>query len=565
MKPLYWIFIGIVILIVIITGLVQKCAREENLEDQASEVLRMMMEETSASCKMLIDDEMIHACDLTYKFYSNRDFNLAWHNLHGPLAVADSLLDAIVAARYDGLNPDDYHRNEITRRLSNLHEVKSEGLPINLYLLIDLDILLTDAFFLYASHLLSGRVDPETIDPVWLSVRDEDVDIIQYLEFALDRGGIHKSLEDLLPKLPMYKQLRKELAKYRKLAWHGGWPSVPEGDPLKKGDRGYRVAALMARLMTTGDLPRDSLDERVAFDDSLEFVVKQFQIRHGILPDGEVGPATMRALNTPAESYVQKIEINMERWRWLPRNLGERYIFVNIANFEMAVIEFQKAVLDMKVVVGKYYRRTPIFSEMMSYLVLNPFWNVPNTIANQDILPGVKEDRNFLYDRNIKVIQNWTEEGDGIDPETIPWDSMTAENFPYLFRQDPGDDNALGRIKFMFPNKYDVYLHDSPARQLFKRNIRAYSSGCIRVEYPVDLAVYALKGDEKWNQESILNVLENEKNIRVQLPAPLPVHIFYSTAFVDENEDLHFRKDIYDRDEKLANGLYAELSPFEFD
>lgn len=565
MKPLYWIVSGVILLVIVTSALVQKCAQESNLEEQSRDVLRMMMEEASVSCKMLIEDEMVHACDLTSQFYKNRNYDLAWHNLRGPLAVADSLLDAIVNARKDGLNPDDYHRNEITRRLTHLKDEKEEGLPVNLYLLIDLDILLTDAFFLYASHLLSGRVDPETIDPVWLSVSDEDVDLIQYLEFALDRGGIHRSLENLLPQLPMYIQLRDALAKYRKIAWHGGWPSVPEGGELKKGDRGYRVAALMARLMTSGDLPKDSLDETVIFDDSLESVVKQFQIRHGILPDGKVGEATMRALNTSAESYVQKIEINMERWRWLPRNLGERYIFVNIANFEMSVIEFQKPVMDMRVVVGKYYRRTPIFSGLMTYLVINPFWNVPNTVADQDILPKVKENRNFLYERDIKIIRNWTDEGEGIDPETIFWDTMTIANFPYLFRQDPGDDNALGRIKFMFPNKYDVYLHDTPSRSLFKRNIRAYSSGCIRIEYPVDLAEYLLKGDEKWNRDAILHVLENEKNIRIQLPAPIPVHIFYSTAFVDENGIPHFRKDIYDRDEKLANGLYAQLAPFEFD
>lgn len=564
MKRIHWIGLTICVFVLVVMTMIQKCAQETSFEEQAHDVIQMMMEESAISCKILIDDEMLHACELTQAFYSQRNYHLAWNGLHGPFVFSDSLLAAINSAKHDGLKPDDYHRNEISRRLANLKEDKNNGKPTNLYLLVDLDLLLTDAFFLYASHLLNGRVNPETIDPVWLSVNIEDVDMIQYLEYALDRGGIHKSLQGLLPQLHMYRQLRDGLAQYRAIAWNGGWPMVPEGPELTKGSRGYRVAALKARLMTTGDMPKSAMGEDVIFDDSMDVAVKRFQERHGILPDGEVGKGTLQALNLPAEYYVRQIEINMERWRWLPRNLGERHIFVNIADFEMEVVEFDSAVIQMPVVVGKYYRKTPIFSGIMTHLVMNPFWKVPGTIASKDIFPKVKNDRNFLYEKNIKIVKNWNDEEE-IDPETINWQAVRPDSFPYLFRQDPGNDNALGRIKFMFPNKFDVYLHDTPSKQLFKRNVRAYSSGCIRIERPTELAAYLLQGESGWNQKTIEDTLESGAKTLVKLPSPIPVHLFYSTAWMDADGILNFRRDIYDRDERLANALHAELEPYEFE
>lgn len=564
MKKIHWIGLLFCVCVIVIVTIIQKCEQEASFEEQAHDVIQMMMEESSQSCKILIEDEMLHACELTQAFYGARDYHLAWSGLQGPFSFADSLLEAINSARKDGLKPDDYHRNEITRRLTNLKEDKKNGLPTNLYLLVDLDLLMTDAFFLYASHLLNGRVHPETIDPVWLSVNLENVDLIQYLEYALDRGGIQKSLQNLLPQLPMYRHLRKGLSQYRAIAWKGGWPMVPEGPEMNIGNRGYRVAALKARLMTTGDMPEGSIGENVVFDDSMLVAVKKFQERHGILPDGEVGKGTMRALNLPAEYYVRQIEINMERWRWLPRNLGERHIFVNIANFEMEVVEFDSAVIQMPVVVGKYYRKTPIFSGLMTHLVMNPFWKVPSTIASEDIFPKVKKDRNFLYQRNIKIVKNWNDDEE-VDPEMIDWESVRPDSFPYLFRQDPGNDNALGRIKFMFPNKFDVYLHDTPSKDLFKRNVRAYSSGCIRIQRPEELAAYLLQGETGWNQLVITDTLASGIKTEVKLPSPVPVHLFYSTAWMGADGVLNFRRDIYDRDERLTHALHAELEPYEFE
>ncbi len=563
MKRIHWIGLSLCVCIIFIVTIMQKCAQEASFEEQAHDVLQLMLEESARSCMIVIEDEVLHACDMVQEFYAKRDYKLAWSGIQGTFVFADSLLAAINNAKRDGLKPDDYHRNEITRRLANIKEDKKEGLPTNLFLLVDLDLLITDAFFLYASHLLNGRVDPETIDPVWLSVSQEEMDLIQYLEYALDRGGIQKSLQGLLPQLPMYRQLRKGLSQCREIAWKGGWPMVSEGPELLMGSRGYRVAALKARLIAAGDMAQSAIGESVVFDDSMETAVRKFQKRHGISPDGKVGEGTLRAMNLPAEYYVRQIEINMERWRWLPINLGECHIFVNIANFEMEVVEFDSAVIQMPVVVGKYYRKTPVFSGLMTHMVMNPFWKVPRTIASQDIFPKVKEDRNFLYERNIQIVKNWNDEA-GVNPDSIDWEAVRPDSFPYLFRQDPGGDNALGRIKFMFPNKFDVYLHDTPSKSLFKRNIRAYSSGCIRIERPVELAAYLLKNESGWTEAAIEDTLAGGHKTEVKLPTPIPVHLFYSTAWMGPNSELNFRRDIYDRDDRLTQALHAKLSPFEF-
>jgi murein L,D-transpeptidase YcbB/YkuD len=291
------------------------------------------------------------------------------------------------------------------------------------------------------------------------------------------------------------------------------------------------------------------------FDAALEQGLRGFQERHGLDADGTVGASTLAALNVPVEDRIRQIELNMERWRWLPQTLGERYIMVNIPNFHLDVVEHGQALLGMRVVVGRPTRRTPSFSAEMTHLVLNPHWYVPPTIAIQDKLPLLRRDPGYLSRQNFKLFRHGEGGATRIDPRAVDWSSVSARNFPYQLRQDPGPRNALGRVKFMLPNPHHVYLHDTPARELFAKNERAFSSGCIRLENPMELADYLLQDDSQWAQRRRVAGGKRGAEQVVLLPTSVPVHLMYWTAWTSASGVVHFRKDIYERDQALDKAL----------
>lgn len=242
----------------------------------------------------------------------------------------------------------------------------------------------------------------------------------------------------------------------------------------------------------------------------------------------------------------------------MPQDLGRRYVLVNIANFELDVVENSQPLIFMRVVVGRDYRRTPVFSDKMTYLVLNPYWNVPPNIAVQDKLPLIKKDPGYLTLQKMMVFQGWGADTREIGPETVDWSQVTAKNFYYRLRQDPGPMNALGRIKFMFPNQFNVYLHDTPTRELFAKTERAFSSGCIRIEKPLELAEYVLRGDFKRTKDKFLAAIDRGTEQTVRLLEPIPVHLLYWTARAYEDGSIQFRKDLYGRDVLLDEALREE-------
>ncbi len=555
-KLSFIILIAAVVLLGLVLLIVFVIQRKPGLADQLTEMVHERFTGSSQPPYITVGTDTTHADTLLARFYRQRDFKPAWIDHKGLLKTGDSLLKAIHDADLEGLNPKDYHVQLLDSMLSKFSMDLKTKVPVRIEHLMNLEILLTDAFLLYGNHLLSGRVNPETIDPEWLTTRSE-ADMIAILNEALATGNIQQTLMSLLPDLPCYSQLREELALYKSIALRGGWPIVPSGASMIKADRGMRVAALSARLIASGDLKERSLAAKSVFDDTLELAVKKFQNRHGLRPNGEVGQGTIEALNIPALDYFRRIAVNMERWRWLSRDLGEKYILVNIAAFTLNVVENGETVLSMPVVVGKDYRRTPVFSARMTYLVLNPYWNVPETIATEDILTAVKKDPNYLVKRNIVVLQNW-KDTTRVDPFKVNWAAITKENLTYRFQQAPGKQNALGRIKFMFPNQYDVYIHDTPSRSDFQRTQRAFSSGCIRVADPIELAAYLLKGNPRWTIKTIKAALDSLENFTIRLPEQIPVHIFYCTAWVDDDGKVNFREDIYNRDELVVKGLRAE-------
>jgi len=343
--------------------------------------------------------------------------------------------------------------------------------------------------------------------------------------------------------------LEHALTQYRQLAAQGGWPQVPGGPALREGDNNERIPFLRQRLVASADLagPAGQGDH---FDGILKEAVQRFQARHGLPADGVVGAGTLTELNVPVSERIRQLAASLERCQPLPPVLERRHILVNIADFTLKLYEDGKPVLSMPVIVGKTYRQTPVFNGRISSLVINPTWEVPHSIATKDLLPKIKKNPGYLGQLHLRVFQGWKGATE-IDPATINWASLSQAHFPYRLRQDPGPANALGRIKFLFPNPYDVYLHDTPARELFQKDSRTFSSGCIRIAKPLDLAVYLLQGTKLNSMDALTAAISREKTQSVAIPSPIAVHIVYMTAWVDSEGIIQFRSDIYNRDPAL--------------
>jgi len=525
-------------------------AQDRDLESQAvTERIRQRIEAAGQPVQVMVGDETLHSTQVLPAFYEKRLFRPAWQ---AGGAALEELLEELAEADRQGLEPSVYRLEALTR----LAHAPAPGSPAErIRRSVDLDLLATDAFLTYATHLVAGRVNPETFDPEWQAARRE-VDLETVLTEAVATGEVRRALRGLLPRQPGYERLRVALDRYRTLAAGEPWPLVPEGDKLEKGAAGPRVQALAARLTATGDLtelPESPAGEAMPFDEPLEAAVRRFQRRHGLEPDGVVGPRTLAALNVPATARVRQIELNLERWRWLPRDLGQRYLLVDIPAFSLELVEGEEPVLTLRVVTGRPYRRTPVFSDQVRYLVLNPAWEVPHKLAVQDKLPEIRRDPEYFAKMGIRVFEGWGESQREIDPASVDWTALTRGDFRYRLRQDPGPLNALGRIKFMFPNKHNVYLHDTPSRELFARAERSFSSGCIRVEKPLELAV-ALLGPG-WDRAALEKALTAGNEHMVPLPKPVPVYLLYWTAAADADGTVHFRNDVYDRDRLLDDAL----------
>ncbi len=516
---------------------------------ESEQLVRGRMEAMANGGRASAGGERLHAVHALPRFYEARGFGLAWEGEGAaPSPNLQSLLESIDNAGEHGLDPDDYHRTALRELLAGpLDDERTR---------VELDLLATDAFLVLGSHLLHGRVNPETIDPEWIANR-RSTRMDSVLAEALPGGRVEATLAELAPRQPRYRFLMEAAARLRTLASRGGWSTVPDGPKLELGSVDPRVEAVRARLVASGDAPAAPRDAPATFDLELEAAVRRFQARHGLDDDGVVGAATLAALNVPAEERARTVELNLERWRWLPDDLGDRHIEVNIAAFRLDVVERGRAVHTHRVVVGRQYRQTPMFSGTMTYLVLSPFWHVPPTIAAVDKLPLVKRDPAYLRSQHMSVLDRATNVE--VDPASIDWTSMTgpAFNERYRLRQDPGAWNALGGVKLMFPNRHSVYLHDTPSRELFARTVRSFSSGCIRVEDPLALTEYVLSDPVRWPFERIREAASQSTETTVRLERPVPVHLLYWTALASEDGTIHFREDLYGRDGIVARALAA--------
>jgi L,D-transpeptidase YcbB len=504
--------------------------------------------------------DQICGSDVLPSFYRARNFRPAWIDDGLALSDAASFLAALRLVNEDGLDPGNYHLAAINSLITEVRASRGKKRKkVGPDTLVDLEMLLTDSFFLCGSHLVHGQVNPETVQSEW-SIKGRIEDLSAALEKGLADKDMAAALDSLRPRCAVYKGLKDAFRDFQAISGAGGWPVFPPGPKLEKGDRDARVEALRSSLEARGDLVPAEGGDRPSFDEGLETAVKTFQRRCGLEPDGVVGAATVSALNVSVAARLAQIRANLERWRWITQDLGERYILINIADFRVGVVERGREVLSMPAIVGRDYRQTPEFSGKLSYIEINPSWTVPPKLAREDILPKVRKDPDYLAEKGIRVFRDWSAGAPEIEPDTIDWSKVKDETMPFKFRQEPGPENALGRIKFIFPNKFDVYLHDTPERGLFARAVRDYSSGCIRVEKPIELAEYVLRDDPEWSREKILEAMDEGLTRIIVLRNSIGVHLLYWTAWLAEDGRVEFREDIYQRDAALYKALEQPAS-----
>ncbi|MGE5147845.1 MAG: L,D-transpeptidase family protein [Candidatus Eiseniibacteriota bacterium] len=479
------------------------------------------------------------------KFYQGRDYQPIWVDDNGVTDRARQVTTVLAASGNEGLEP----RNYALPRIAELQSAKSAADRA------ELEALLSLAVVSYAADLSSGRLEPAKIDPENYLV-PRDIDEAMVLGNLSTLPDPVEFLKHYVPDTPEYIRLRSALVAYRRIAKAGGWPTVPDGPTLKPGMKDARVPALRERLKVTGDLAADAPadDDPTFYDKTTEVALRDFQVRHGLDVDGAVGKQTLEELNVSVEQRIDQILANMERRRWMPDDPGPLYVFVNLADFQLKVVKEERTIYTSRVIVGAPYTRTPVFTGSMSYIEINPYWTVPPSIASKEILAAIKRDPGYLAKQRLKVFSGWSAGAEVVDPSTVSWASYTPRSFPYKIRQEPGEGNSLGRIAFMMPNKYNIYLHDTPAKSLFDRASRGFSHGCIRVQNPTKLAeviFHDIEQDPKWTPEAIQAAIDTSQNQIVRLAKHIPVQIAYITAFANKDGTVHFRRDVYGRDARL--------------
>lgn len=511
-----------------------------------TETIRTHVEQVREGSTLTIAGQTISSAVVLPALYERRGYTPVWDN---PQAVRQ-LIETLEHVENDGLISNDYHLPVILKLQAN----NLVGDPATA---AGLDLLMTDALIRLGYHLLVGKVDAEELDTNWnMTTTIGDLDTMLSLAESIESARIPQLIEQLRPDHAYYAYLQQGLMRYRTIRDQDGWQSVPNGPSLKSGMVDVRIPMIRERLRVTGELSFADTASDI-YDETLTGAVQQFQQRHGLTTDGVIGPATVAAMNVPVQARIDQIKVNLERARWVLHDLPEDMVVTDIAGFEVSYRRGGKIVWSTLAQVGTPYRKTPVFRDQISYLEVNPTWTVPPTILQKDILPQLAKDQSYLQQRDMQVL---THDGKYVDPTTVDWSQFPQKRFPYLLRQNPGPNNALGRIKFMFPNKHLVYLHDTPSRKLFERDQRAFSSGCIRVMNPFELAELLLD-DPQWTQSRIEEVVTSKQTTRINLAKPVTVILMYWTVNITDDGGMMFKADVYDRDAAVLAGLNK---PFSF-
>ncbi|MBV7478302.1 murein L,D-transpeptidase [Pseudomonas sp. PDM31] len=473
-------------------------------------------------------------------FYMHRNYRAAWTD-DGDVA---QLLRSLDDTRIDGLSPADFRVTE----LAQAHESLVAAMPSTAQRAM-FDMAATRTFITALLQLRRGKVDPSRLDIHWnydpagIDPRED----MNNLFAALDAHDVARAFADASPQQAIYKNLRDGLAQLRKVRDAGGWPKVSEGQSLKPGMDGVAVAQLRARLVAGGYLAPNQV-KKAGYDDKVIAAVKRYQTEQYLGADGVAGATTLAALNVPVEARIDQVRVNMERARWLLYKLQGTFVIVDIAGYKVAMYRDGLPIWRSRVQVGKPVRSTPVFQAEITYITFNPTWTVPPTILKQDVIPKIQNDPGYLAANRIRVIDR---EGNVLNPSSVDWSNPRGISL----RQDAGPDSSLGQVVIRFPNDYAIYLHDTPHRELFSKTVRATSSGCIRVENPLQLVELLFNDPVRWNSEGIQKQLANGRTENIRLPVKVPVLLAYWTVDLSNEGRVTFKPDIYDYDARVLKGL----------
>jgi murein L,D-transpeptidase YcbB/YkuD len=491
------------------------------------------------------------------EFYQLRKFTPAWTNTDYLSDLGQKAVQTLTNAYQNGLNPNKYHINEINNLLAQLN---SDNTPDNQIdgLLASLDITITDGLALYERDVYYGTLDTKKIFPYWVNNK-KPINLTQELVNATEDPDA--TIKNLEPKFPGYAKLQKFLIEYQGIARDGGFPLVPESNTLSIGDKGDVVKALQERLLVSGELP--AINKPGKFDSNLQQAVIQFQDNNGLYDDGVVESQTLKALNTSVDDRIKLIELNLDKMRLLPQNLGPDYLFVNLPSFSLNVVHNGKKFINMEVAVGGVEHPSCVLNSQIQYLVLNPYWNIPAHIAQDEIWVSVKKNKDYLKQKHVQVLKK-NNHGDyvPINVDKFNWNTISVKEFnSYRFRQEPSDENALGKVKFMFPNQCGMYLHSTNESELFDAYQRDFSHGCVRVNQPLNLTTFILNIQKQWSSAKVSNMYQKDFNKTIHLVKPFNLYLFYLTALDNDSGWVQFRKDIYDLDKSAINNYSVNLAP----
>ena len=472
-------------------------------------------------------------------FYKNRNQTYAWFNKDGMTEAVTNFQN-----QWQNYNADFRDKSLNNSELDDLidSKVASETNPKQREYV---ELLLTTAYFKYAKKAFGGIAKTAHELEWYVPRKKQNYQTMLNALIGSDKNDVTQ------PVNPYFTKLLQKLHAYRAIQKNGGFPLIKTNrKSLAINDRDSCIIQLKQRLLLSGDLKTN--DHSITFTKATAAAVSNFQQRLGLIENGKLDDKTLIELNKTIDDRIKQIIINLERLRWVPDTMENDYLIVNIPEYKLHIIKNKKLLWQTNVVVGKTAKQTSIFRGNISRIILNPYWNIPNSIINEEILPKLKRNVNYLNQNNMEVVA-----GDKvIDASEVNWNKYT-KNIPYIIRQKPGPDNALGKMKFLFPNNFNIYLHDTPAKELFTHSRRDFSHGCIRVENPKKLALYLLRNKPIWSEEKIDKTLETNTETGMAITPNMPVYIVYFTAWVDSNNNLNFRNDIYNLDEKLAQDLFA--------
>ncbi|MFK5981169.1 MAG: L,D-transpeptidase family protein [Rhizobiaceae bacterium] len=476
------------------------------------------------------------------EYYANTDFAPIWITDNRISKKGIAAIEALLGAANDGLTIADYGNTSLAE-MSGATQMND---------LATLEVSISTSILSYAQHMSAGRLDPSKVNrEIAIYPKKTSAEVV--LHHLRGTSNLKIFLRLLAPHTPRYERLREALSNYRRIEKAGGWTLIPKGEVLKAGMEDERVPILRARLIEANTLEASSLTNPETpnlFGETLVDAVKTFQERHGLAIDGAIGPQTLAQFNVSVTDRIRTMELNMERNRWLQNDFGDYHVFANLADQVVKLVKNGKTVHAEVIQVGQTYHRTPVFSDEMERVELNPYWNVPVSIAVNEYLPKLKSNPSYLNSIGLQVLRS----GKVVSPHSIPWSSYRRGRFPVRLRQPPGPKNALGRVKFMFPNKYSVYMHDTPSKHRFNSASRFFSHGCLRLKDPLKMAEFIL-GAQGYDRKRIDRIIAGRKHTVVKLKEKIPVHVVYLTAWVNKDGSVNFRKDVYGRDKILAKAL----------